>query len=439
MVYTKTGPFSDGAAPYLSAAFFNKIEQSLTDATTVIAPPPSGDTTGVADQAALQPLLTAAQATSGTLVLQAGTYHVTGLATASSFTQPRIVGQGRDQTIVQGTTASSPIIRFKGGSGRLSGGYLADFTILANPSGGGIGLQIADAGGVRWARLKFDGALAEGIQFCNEAAGSFCEYNSGDAYFKGTVVLPVHYVRLSGNESFHGTGLTHGTLIEQSTTATSPMILIDPGAFVYGAPLDIAVFPSAPNVSIIRNLNMGRIASFHGHLDIETGSAGTNVSVADPAQNTVLYMGTMGGLASGTGLVMGACRLADKTYYSGANQQTIYRQYQQAFPVTATTMTLTTQKTGVAFAQVDIRQGGNYYRSYLLHLWPNVYGTNGTVTILANPESLDVNTVGAPTFTISNSQLVATNSNFPTDGSMVAYVTILPLNINQSVDAFEQR
>src|SRR4051812_37367507 len=208
-------------ATLLDAADLNDIEQNLADASasahaalnqtggpTIIAPPPAGGD----DTTAPQTLLTQAQNTGGTLVLRAGTYRA-NLATAQSFNQPRIIGQGKNYTTLQGFVNTSPVLRFKGGSGQFSGGLVSDLTITGT---GGIGLQYADVTGARWTRIEIGGTLAVGLEFWNESTSGFTEFCHGDVEIASTVILPVHYRRTGGSESFHGTGLTHGTVLDQA-------------------------------------------------------------------------------------------------------------------------------------------------------------------------------------------------------------------------------
>lgn len=419
-------------AQYAAKTVIDGLQGQVTELEAYYAPAPSGGD----DTAVLQPLLLAAQATNGTLVLRKGTY-LANLATVNSFQQPRIVGQGRDVTILKAYSNTAPVLRLKGGAGRLSGGFLADFAFDSAPAGGGVGLQLADAGGVRWTRLKFMGSFVDGIQALSESAGAFCEFNSGDAYFKNTVNTPLHYVRTLGNESFHGTGLTEGTVIERTATAVNPPVLIDATCFVYGAPLSATIFMSTPGMSAIRNLNPNRVASFHGHLDLEIASTGTNIAVGDPNQGTVFYQGTIGALQSASNLTMGRCFLVDKVYFIGTTVYATGRQTQQATPVTVNPQAIA-PKSGTAVIQVDIRKGGQYHYSYLLHFWPNPYGAGGTVTVLANPSSINVLGYGPPVFSIVNGQLTVTNAAYPLDGTVIAFVTINNQNVTLATDAFNQ-
>lgn len=76
MSYTKTGPFTDGAAPALTAAFFNNVEASLVASSSASTAPAA---TGIAatDTANLQAAITAAQTAKTDLILPTGSYVLT--------------------------------------------------------------------------------------------------------------------------------------------------------------------------------------------------------------------------------------------------------------------------------------------------------------------------------------------------------------------------
>lgn len=311
-------------ATLLHAADLNNIELGLQDASasahqalaaaaassgaSIVAPAPSGGD----DSSILQPLLTQAQTTGGTLILRAGTYRA-NLATGQSFQQPRIIGQGKNHTTLQGFVNTAPVLRFKGGSGQFSGGYLADLTITGT---GGIGFEIADACGVRWNRLEFGGTLAEGLRFHNESANGFSEFNHGDAEFASTVILPVNYRRSGGAESFHGTGLTHGTVFNQRAGQTTPVIQIGAGCFPYNAPLSAAFF-TRTTAPLIAHLNLAgnRYAGFWGHITIENVPGNNSAVLVDPAQNVVEYSGNVT-LAGALDFQWGNFRFNDMMYYN---------------------------------------------------------------------------------------------------------------------------
>lgn len=275
----------------------------------VLAPPPSGGD----DTATIQSLLTLAQNTGGTLFLLPGVYLCSGLVTAASFNQPKIVGAGMKYTTLKSTTGGT-ILKFKGGSGQMSGGYVSD---LAFTGTGAIGLTVADANGVTGDRLLFSN-LAEGIRFHNEGTGSFAEFNQFSAEFRTNVILPVRYMKTSGNESFHGSGLTLGSIINQNASATGPMIQIDAGCFPYQAPMSATVFTRAVT-PIFSNANTFRVPEFVGTLMLENFVDGAVIASPTAAKDIIL-VGNLAALG-GRDLVYGSFNLAYRSYYNDVSGQ----------------------------------------------------------------------------------------------------------------------
>lgn len=429
MTYTRRGPFINGfpTGPYIDAAFFNQLEDGLTAVSTAIAPAPSGGD----DTAVIQALLNTAQASGGTLALQAGTYRV-NLATTSGYYQPIIRGQGMGVTFLQGTVNTSPVLRMKGISGASSGGYVADLTIMGT---GGVGFEIADANGVHWDRLHFTGTLAEGIRFHNESAGGYAEYNSGSAIFDPGVVLPVRYRVTGGNASFHGSGLTHGSLINQSSSSTTAPIQIDAGAFPYAAPMTVAIFPRQAGGAIIANATANPTPSFFGTLDIEVQvTAAVNVAGIGANQYRVLYEGSVTGLAA-QNLRLGNLYLADRVYYVGTNVFPSYKPLHRTTTLAAGTVTVLPDNVGTCTVQIDL-VASNYHYAYLLHCWQSPYDPTGVVTVVANPKSLNTAGLGAPTFAWANNGLTVTNAAY--SSGVTAYVSVQPLANPVAADVLGQ-
>jgi hypothetical protein len=105
-----------------------RLSEAQLSATFVArAPAPTG--VKATDEANVQPLVTAAQLTNGTVILQAGTY-VMDITTTQLERQPRIVGQGEKQTLWNGTLSISGV------PGAFSGGYLSDFSFVGTRSAG---------------------------------------------------------------------------------------------------------------------------------------------------------------------------------------------------------------------------------------------------------------------------------------------------------------
>lgn len=389
------------------------------------------------DTATLQALLIAAQTTNGLLRLRPGTYKA-NLVSNQSVAQPRIQGASRDRTKLQALANTSPALKLKGGSGSLGGGFLSDFEIAATDAGGGIGLQLADTNGVTWSRLRFSGTLDYAIEFYNEAALGFTEYNFGDADIKSSVKTGIHYKRSAAStaESFHGSGVVQGTLINQVAGASTPMVLIESNCFPYNAPMTMAVFPRNSNVPIIRNLNTGRKVSFYGHLDIEVQGGASNIDVADRNYGIVYYAGTPLALQTGDHTKLGNFYLVDKIHYNGGNTFVQLRPYQVVATLGTGSTTIGPTQMGSGMYNVEIK-ASNYHYSFTLMCWQSPYDPTGTVTILSTNKSLNTAGFGAPTFAWTNYGLVITNAAYPSTG-VTAYIHVIPIQTSISDDKLGQ-
>jgi hypothetical protein len=324
-------PATNPTATLITAARLNSIETDLAavSGARTIAPDPTGGD----DTAVLQPLLTAAQTTGGILELRDGNYRA-NLTTTAAASQPRIIGQGKKSTTISSFDITKPVLRFKGNTATLTGGYIADLFIGGT---GGVGIELADVSGVTWSRIGVGGTLTEGIRFHTEAAGQVCEFNTGDAEFGPGLVQAVHYKRTAGDESFRGTGFTAGTVFTQPAAPTQPVILIDAGCWPHSAPLT-AAFTIAASMPVIRDLNTtaNRAAQFTGAITayIAGGIAGTLV---DDAQTPVYYAGTVNGYAAtGATFTQGGLRLNDVTTVTDAGIDAWHKTTKVQVPAAAT-------------------------------------------------------------------------------------------------------
>jgi hypothetical protein len=235
------------ASPELSATFVAR------------APAPTG--VKATDEANVQPLVTAAQLTNGTVILQAGTY-VMDITTTQLERQPRIVGQGEKQTLWNGTLSISGV------PGAFSGGYLSDFSFVGTRSAGVAVLRIRGAIAVTWDRIAFNSTADIGILFENDSTHSFTEMSAGQANFNETVTRAIEYrVSAGGNPSFHGCGLTRGSTINQASGDAAAKVLINTGAQPYNAPLSVT-FWARNATPLIRHLGAAT-STFYGDMKVE--------------------------------------------------------------------------------------------------------------------------------------------------------------------------
>jgi hypothetical protein len=396
-------------APLLDSA--TAFRQKLDGRYLVTAPAPSGDTTGATDQAALQPLITAAQASGGVGVirLRAGTYYVTGLATAQAFAQPRIVGPGRDYCAIVGVSGSAkPTLKFKGGAGQASGGGVDDVTLRNT---GGTALQFADSTNVMSHRLRFlDCAI--GVNFTIEGAQAFTEFNVvSDSEFRLCTVNAVRY-STAGPESFHGSGIDGNTVINH--TAATPMIQIDSGCLPYQAPLAVTVFARTTTAVIHSDAASTRAPQFFGMIRLEAFVA--NTKLADG--NRINFDGHIQAFGS-TGWTTGSLVEIEKSYYNDAGIAIRRKPYATKVAKVGSSATVITDLEYGIGHLVDIEMvAPDYQYRYLLWVTQNRYTSGGTVTVIATQPVLNAAGYGPVTsWQVTNYKLTAAGSGFPATAS----------------------
>lgn len=274
----------------------------------ISAPPPSGED----DTAILQSLLARAQTVGGTLYLQSGAYQA-NLVTAQSFVQPKIVGKGKAYTSLAPYDPTKAALRFQGGSGGNSGGYVSDLSLVGN---GIAGLHLADVCDVHWDRLHFANGFTVGaILFDVTQDQGFCEFNHGEATFAVDATLALRYRTSKNSEtSFHGSGLTGGKIDYNGPYA----VQIDPNCFPYNAPLTLTAFSHTANTQLIRNMNVNREVSFFGTLCVEHQADGYLILGANgDGHGRVIYVGEFSGLNGP--VYFGQLYFADALLYIGGN------------------------------------------------------------------------------------------------------------------------
>lgn len=411
----------------VSASWMNDLEVRAGTSPSILAPAPSGGD----DTAALQALLTLAQNTGGTLVLQAGTY-LCNLTTAGSFFQPNIVGQGTQYTFLKTATAGGTVLTMVGGSGSVTESWVRDLCVQgSSTSRDGTGIALIGCGGVQM-HVQFRD-LTTGLLFHNRDTGMFTEFCVGQDCVWDNVTTPVHYQVTSGNESFHGSGVKGGVM---SSANNSGCVLIDSVAFPYNAPLSPTVFTSAANTNVIVRTTGTRIPSFYGTLTCEA-QGGTTI-LASEAGGNVYYAGEVSVLGGPTRL--GNLYLADKVYYTGGNTYAQLKPYQRLTTLAPGTVGLTTPdavaQNGTAFLiNVNISAGNYFYTAQLL-CWQSPFNSGGTVTTLSSSLVNNGSAAGAPTFTWTGYGLNVTNSAY--SSAYTAYVGVAFIGANTNGDVLGQ-
>lgn len=373
---------------------------------------------GVADDTtALQNALTAAQNAKKTLFIPEGTYKITsGLTTAQQFYQPNIVGANSQGTILQGSGAY-PLISLTGGSGKLARTTIRD--IGFNGGGTGTGVQLNGCDGVIVYECRFD-SLANGVLFNNVAAGSFTEFCVADSCtFENTVTTPIEYRVGAGNNSFHGSGFRNSTFV-QAAAASTPLVLVGVGAFVYESPWDGTFFINSTS-PLIKNNNTTRPTYTYGFLSIE-GNTATPLLDATSASGSY-HQGYLNQL--GQTVTVGSLFVFCDRIQINADSSTSFvmrPQMTQTAAVTGTTNISAALQSGDYIVSVEML-GTNYTYDYLLYVHRSSFNLSGTVTIVATGESNNTSGWGAVTFGFSGTgQLTITNA--AAGFSVTAYVGI---------------
>jgi hypothetical protein len=386
----KTGKLPDAVLNYLDGRYVTQV------------PRPTGMVN--VDTLNLQTALRKAQESGGTAQLQEGTYRIQNVSTLQSPKQPRIIGKGERLTIIEGTTTGSAIM-LKGGSGSFSGGYLSDITF----TGTGTGLELQGACSINWDRLTFSQSLSLGILFHNRDAGEFTEYCAGRANFFSKT--GIEYRRGDGEESFHGSGLTGQSTINQADGATTPSILLGPGVIVYNAPMDVTVWIRSSTQPAIVD-NSSRYNSLHGTIRTELFVSGATLVGGSNPYRLVLVGNVMNLGGNPGGFKLGRLALADRV--DTTNNFEVFRKPESKKAKLGPAKTVVSDYDGGGGVLYHVTLiGPNYTYMYLLFAQQNPFNASGTVTALANPFSMNDAGWGAPTFSHENYRLNIVNANYP--------------------------
>jgi hypothetical protein len=199
---------------------------------------------------------------------------------------PVIEGAGIEGvTLYLGSPAAeTAAITVKGQSGTLCGGHLTGVAFQSSSAANSVGLELQGVNGFTWDIRS--ATMKRAVLLCNCAPGEFTEFDHGNINADATTTIALEYRVRGGNESFHGSGLDAGTVI--NFMADSNAILIaDPAAYVYDAPLEGTFFPQdagpTKNATMIQNNSrfaQNGYAIFKGNFGIESQNSGTTILAA---------------------------------------------------------------------------------------------------------------------------------------------------------------
>lgn len=338
-----------------------------------------------------------------------------GGANAGSFDAPSWYGMGKRRTKLHypNLMPGTPCLKFIGGSGQLCDATVNDMGFKGNSAT--IGIMFAGIGGMRAVRCKFEDNV-EGIQFHNEAAGSFTEFDTAEhCEFASSCLIPVRYKRTAGNDSFHGSGLSERCTVN---TAGGDVLHIDANCKVYNAPIDAQVWATGP-VNIINSGMASPSPTFHGTISIET----TAPNLVTLGTTTPVYFAgdiLINGATTSTGAnIQAGTLIRCKTVALHADSSMSASGFERAYSVAIVpgANLLASGKRGT-FRLINIRfEGPNYDYRYILGVDHDGFGNSGYNPILSNYRFLNAAGYGAPVFSVNSSgDLTATQANWPASG-----------------------
>lgn len=371
---------------------------------------------GVADDTgALQSALNAAQETGAAVRLDAGTYLVSTLVTAQSFTQPSLVGAGFKATTIT-CAGPGPIMSMTGGSGELCGVVVSDLTFTGSTA---TGIELNGVCGVTVERVRFQD-LAVGLLFHNRGSGAFTEFCIANrCVFDSTTPTHIEYRKgASGDASFHGSGFTECVFV-QDAAASAPIIKIGDGTIVYNSPFTGTIFAASTEPLIHNATSAGTEVTAYGTLTIEPSSSSLGAVVA--SGGGVLLVGGVLGLV---GYECGTLTLVSKANKNG-DGTTSFLEVARTEVYDLTTganNTSTFVDPGTFLVNVYVT-AANYDYDHTLVVYADRYGTTGAVTELSNNKAFNAAAYGAPAFSFATSRLVITNGSYPASG-VTAVVTV---------------
>ena len=278
-----TAPFTNAVTETLT----NKLSQTASVIDFGADPTGAGDST-VAIQNAINYF-----AAGGIIYFPPGTYTISSTITKSgSFVGPNLIGAGYDCTTLNyaGISSNSSCLQFVGGSGYISSIRVEGFKFTGNSTSNAIEICGQDGIKIRDCYFSTNGV---GLLFNNRDSGSFTEFNVAEDCVFNTAGTAVYYKVVSGNVSFHGSGLRNCVI---NMNHTYPTIHIGAGAEPYNSPLSCQLFSDGVSTNtFIQSDNNGSPyifnCTFFGDITIEAGSTGPVLLGAGSAsQSKRLYL-----------------------------------------------------------------------------------------------------------------------------------------------------
>jgi hypothetical protein len=369
------------------------------------------------DTAAIQAAINA-QINGGIVFFPNGTYKISAtISKPQSFVGPSLIGESYNSTIFNYSSISSnsSCIYLQGGSGSIADIIIQNIKFIGNSTSRGIEIDGQD--GVLIKSCYFSNNSI-GIYFNNKTTSSFTEYCVADyCNFDSNCITAINYNVVSGNNSFHGSGIRNCTI----NSSGSPAIVIGNGALPYNSPLSTQIWGTLSSAYLIQNNNTSYLnCNFYGNITIEPSNSSQIILCSGSTSNRTFFTGTIESINQnwkrGT---LAICQQftgnSDGSYqaiiapYSVSTANVVNNSAINFVPVIPTGDTSAGINSGYL---LNITLIGTNYRYTYLAIYNAALGAGGsnTITVLATQQTFNVSGWGTATFSINSSQqLVVTN------------------------------
>lgn len=353
-------------------------------------------------------------------------YHKNSVVKKMSPQCPSIsgAGYGTGSKVANYTSlifASGSSLILKGGSGVFSGAILSNLIFKGTDPLEDCPLIIADQCGVRVKNCAFTVA-GVGAKLINEGKGGFTEFVVFDeCIFRHTCKTAIEYVRLKGNDSFHGSGIWN-CLIQGGLRKEGSQIIIGEGCLLYNAPMQFSVFKrySAPVIHHEGHPN----SNVYGNITVEKRRS--VVELVGP-RTPLLILGNLSCLSEN--LRTKFAFFCEKVQCNSDGSVTYQRKaYSLKTILPEGGGDIAKFSSGeTAFIAITV-SAPNYKFKYLLALNIEDGSNEGSVSVITKFQNMDSQKkYGAPVFEINNGRLSVLNPNYPKEQILVV-CTVTPLD-----------
>jgi hypothetical protein len=297
----------------------------------------------------------------------------------------------------------------KGGSGVLSGAQISDLIFTGTNPSSDCPLIIADQCGVRVKNCAFSNA-AVGSKLVNHDKGGFTEFVVfEECFFKHSCNTAIEYIRLDGNDSFHGSGLWN-CIIQGGSLKDSSEVIIGKGCLLYNAPMQFSVFKKKSSPIIFHNGSTK--SNVFGNITVEKRK--NIVELVGPSIPLII-LGNLACLTENLRTTFAFfCERVQCNSDGSLNFQRKPYSLKQILPAGGGDI-IKFSNGESAFIAISILSS-NYSFKYLLTVNIDNDRGEGYVGVITKYQSTDSpEEYGAPEFEIKNSRLYVLNHNYPNE------------------------